>query len=67
MGRKTPLSQYTDEELFAEAARRMRAKQTHLPNPRVMRPCPKCGIEFSARELKIHKPKCEGKNENLNQ
>lgn len=56
------MSEYTDEELFAEAARRMRAKQNTLPNPPKMRPCPKgCGREFNAREMRKHTPKCEGK------
>jgi len=26
--------------------------------PRVMAPCPKCGREFSAREMRAHVPKC---------
>lgn len=62
MGRKqNPLAQFTDEQIFHEAARRMRAKQTHLPNPPVLRPCPKCEQLFGGRELRTHKPQCKGK------
>jgi len=59
MGRKkNPLSAFTDAEIFHEAAKRMRARQAEPPRARVLRPCPKCGKPFGARELRIHKPKC---------
>jgi hypothetical protein len=62
MGRKTPLSTYSDEEIFKEAGRRMRAKVKSSPTPKVMRLCPKgCGKQFGAREMRVHTPKCEGK------
>lgn len=61
--RKNPLSQFTDEQIFAEASRRMRAKQIDPPRAKVLRPCPKCGLEFGTRELRAHKPKCKGKIE----
>ena len=57
--KKTPLSQFTDEEIFAEAARRMRARQT-TPNPPVLRPCPKCDLHFGARAMRKHIPLCKG-------
>lgn len=37
-----------------------RAMQTEPPRPKVLRPCPKCGREFGARELREHKPRCVG-------
>jgi hypothetical protein len=58
---KDPLSQFTDEEIFREAGRRRRALLKSPPRAKVLRPCPKCGIEFGAREIKVHIPKCEGK------
>lgn len=61
MGKKHPLSQFTDEEIFKEAGRRQRARVKSPPRAKVLRPCPKCGIEFGAREIKVHIPKCEGK------
>ena len=60
--KKTPLSEYSDEELFHEVGLRLRARQTHMPNPKVQRKCPKgCGKKFGAREMRAHIPKCEGK------
>lgn len=56
--KKAPLSAYTDEEIFREAGLRMAAKRTQSPTPKVLRPCPRCGVEFGARELRKHKPKC---------
>jgi hypothetical protein len=62
MARKqNPLSAYTDDEIIQEAFRRMRSKQKAPPRAKVLSPCPKCGREFGARELRTHKPKCEGK------
>jgi hypothetical protein len=55
------LAAFTDAEVFAECARRNRAKQTHLPNPPVLRPCPYCKKKFSARALRAHKPRCPRK------
>jgi hypothetical protein len=60
MGKKHPLGQFTDEEIFKEASLRMRAKQKLPPRAKVLRPCPKCGLEFGAREIKVHIPKCKG-------
>jgi len=59
-GKKNPLSKFTDEEIFAEAGRRRRALAPKVTNPKVLRPCPKCGKPFGARELRLHKPKCTG-------
>jgi hypothetical protein len=57
MKKRPPLSDYTDEEIFSEAARRMRARQD-LPNPKVLRPCPYCKKQFGARDLRKHLPAC---------
>jgi hypothetical protein len=58
--KRNPLNIYSDEEIFSEAGRRRRALAPQAPNPKVLRPCPKCGKPFGARELRIHKPKCTG-------
>lgn len=58
--KRPPLGGYSDEEIFAEAARRMRARQTDPPHPKVLRPCPRCEQMFGARELRLHKPLCTG-------
>jgi hypothetical protein len=64
MGRKNPLSTYTDEEIFKEAGRRQRARVKSPPRAKVMRLCPKgCGKQFGAREMRVHTPKCKGKGE----
>jgi len=44
------------------AARKMAAarKTRRGGRPRVMRPCPKCGAELSARQMAAHD--CEGKS-----
>lgn len=58
------MSQFTDDELIAEAFRRMRARQrqTGPPKPKKLSPCPKgCGEMFGARDMRIHKPQCKGK------
>jgi hypothetical protein len=55
------LAAFTDAEVFAECARRNRAKQTHLPNPPVLRPCRWCRQKFSARDLRAHQPHCAKK------
>ena len=50
-----------DEVLFAESARRMRARQKTPPRAEVLRPCPKCGKPYGARKLRAHIPSCTGK------
>lgn len=62
MGKKPSLSLFTDAEILAEAGRRRRAMLKSAPNPKVLRPCPKCEEIFGARELREHKPKCKGKS-----
>ena len=47
-----------DEVLFAESARRMRARQKIPPRAEVLRPCPKCGQLYGARKLRAHIPGC---------
>ncbi len=49
-----------DEVLFAESARRMRARQKTPPRAEVLRPCPKCGESYGARKLRAHLPGCGG-------
>jgi len=49
-----------DEVLFAESARRMRARQKTPPRAEVLRPCPKCGVPYGARKLRAHIPGCTG-------
>jgi len=49
-----------DEVLFAESARRMRARQKIPPRAEVLRPCPKCGAPYGARKLRAHIPGCMG-------
>lgn len=63
MARKKPdLSQFTDEEIQREAARRRRANQTTPPRAKILRPCPKgCGEKFGVREMRVHIPQCQGK------
>jgi hypothetical protein len=60
MEKKPSLDIFTDEEIFHEAARRMRAKQTHLPKPKKLSPCPKCGDLYGVTDLRAHKPRCKG-------
>ena len=60
--KKTPLDLYTDEEILREAGIRLAAKRTKPPRAKVLKLCPKgCGQEFGAREMRIHKPTCNGK------
>jgi hypothetical protein len=59
--KKTPLSAYTDAEIFHEAAKRNRAKQLTPPNPKKLSPCPKCGEPKGVAEMRAHKPHCTGK------
>ena len=54
------MSTVPDEVLFAESARRMRARQKTAPRAEVLRPCPKCGAPFGARKLRAHIPGCTG-------
>jgi len=49
-----------DDVLFAESARRMRARQKTPPRSEVLRPCPKCGQPYGARKLRAHLPGCTG-------
>lgn len=55
------LSTIPDSALKSEWARRSVAKRTtHAGGkPKVMRPCPKCGKPFGAREMVAHKPHCK--------
>lgn len=58
---KLDMSTIPDEVLYAEVGRRRVAKRTEDSghgHPKVMRPCPHCGKEFGARELRTHRPHC---------
>lgn len=46
---------------WSKWGREARAMQTEPPRPKVLRPCPKCGKEFGARELRKHIPRCGAK------
>ena len=53
--------QSAPDALFdSEAGRRNNAKRETRAGPTIMRPCPKCGVEFGAREMRKHKPRCDG-------
>jgi hypothetical protein len=51
------LSKVPDSELSAEWARRA-ARKPGAGRQKVLRPCPKCGHSFAARELRAHVPTC---------
>jgi hypothetical protein len=55
---RTPLSKYTDAEIFAESGRRTAANRDTPPRAKVLRPCPRCGKEFGARDMRVHLPTC---------
>lgn len=58
-----PLSDYSEDEIIAEAFRIMRKRQAPSP-PRKKKPslCPKgCGNEYGVADMRKHKPKCKGK------
>jgi hypothetical protein len=49
-----------DEVVFFEASRRRSLmRKTFGARPKVLRPCPKCGEEFGARELREHLTECK--------
>jgi ssDNA-binding Zn-finger/Zn-ribbon topoisomerase 1 len=54
------LSSIPDDLLTKERNRRVSAQRTEPTREKVLRPCPKCGKPFGARELRIHKPRCTG-------
>ncbi len=51
-----------EREILTAAGRiqgeRRRGKGSGGGRPVVLRPCPKCGASFSAREMRKHQPKC---------
>jgi hypothetical protein len=52
----------TDQELAPYAREYMRRLRAgHTARPKVLRPCPKCGRPFGARELRKHIPDCPKK------
>lgn len=61
---KTP-DKCTDAELepyAREWLRRIRVGRS--PRAKVLKPCPKCGLEFGARELRQHRPVCPAESQN---
>ena len=59
---KLDMTTIPDEVLWAEIGRRRVAKRPEAHGkPKVMRPCPHCGIEFGAREIRVHLPRCPRK------
>ena len=51
------LSTIPDTEFYSEAGRRRQRlrKEDHGGRPKKLKPCPKCGAKFGARELRAHK------------
>lgn len=45
-------------DLLISAGQKMRGRLYPGGRTPVLKPCPKCGEMFSARELRIHTPKC---------
>lgn len=56
-----PLSDYSEDEIIAEAFRIMRNRQPVAPKPKKLSACPKCGDLYGVAEMRVHKPKCKGK------
>jgi hypothetical protein len=55
------MSTIPDDVLWAEVGRRrvaVRPADSGHGKPKVLRPCPDCGIKFGAREMKAHRPRC---------
>ena len=57
---KLDMSTIPDDVLYAEVGRRRVAKRPEGVGgrPKVNYPCPHCGLEFGARELRKHRPRC---------
>jgi RNase P subunit RPR2 len=45
--------------LIKSAAARINRSRQAPPVPKVLTPCPHCGQEKGARELRLHKPRCK--------
>ena len=54
------LTSIPDKELVSEHNRRIAVKRASPPRAKVLRPCPKCGRPFGARDLRKHVPTCPG-------
>ena len=53
------LSTIPEDALKSEWARRSVARrQKAVGPPKVLHPCPKCGVKFGVRDLRKHKPRC---------
>ena len=55
------LSLVPDEALSTEWARRA-ARKPGSGRQRILRPCPKCGEQYSTRMLRSHLPVCSGRS-----
>ena len=56
------LDSIPEAKLLSAAARRLASKRTdysaNTGRPVIRRPCPDCGLEFAAREMRTHRPEC---------
>jgi hypothetical protein len=59
------ISTVPDDVLMSEFQRRRSSKRetygAGTGRPKIMRPCPKCGVEFSATDMRPHVRTCTGK------
>lgn len=60
-----------DEDFFREWSRRLKIRRNASPNKqgrkKILRPCPHCGKEYGAHELRTHKPVCPNKPKGMSQ
>jgi hypothetical protein len=57
------LTRVSDEEINREYWRRVRTHRVSSGRPKKILPCPTCGKQCGARELREHKPQCTGKGQ----
>lgn len=59
--RSNTMPRYSNDLISKIAAAMSRRRKTFSGGrPKTLRPCPHCGAEMGARELKAHKPHCDG-------
>lgn len=59
------LSTIPDEALKFEYMRRFNARRRRGGGrPQVLKPCPLCGLNYSAVEMRVHVPKCRKERSN---
>ena len=59
---KFDITTVPDAVLLAESGRRLRARQTVAPRPKVLRECQHCLQPFGAREMRKHLPVCPNRD-----